>query len=109
MNRVNPDPQTIVLRENVDAALRVEIEPGPQWSSRMQAGPFIFSVLPQFAIWTEDDAGNLVETLYVTAADFAKMRHAEKNEMQTGFYPQDLPCGPRGSRRAALRHPRAHR
>jgi len=91
MNRVNPEPQTIVLREAADTALRVEIEPGAQWSSRMQAGPFIFNVLPQFAIWTEDDAGRLVETLYVTGADFRGMRHAEKNEMQAEFFAQYLP------------------
>jgi hypothetical protein len=91
MNRVNPEPQTIVLREDAGPALRVEIMPGEQWSSRMQAGPFIFNVLPQFAIWTEDDAGNLVETIYVTGADFRGMRHAEKNEMQAEFFAQSLP------------------
>lgn len=57
----------------------------------MQAGPFIFNVLPQFAIWTEDDAGRLVETLYVTGADFRGMRHAEKNEKQAEFFAQILP------------------
>ena len=67
MNRVNPEPQTIVLREDGGSRLRAEIVPGSQWSSRMQAGPFIFNVLPQFAIWTEDGAGSLVETIYVTS------------------------------------------
>ena len=91
MNRVNPEPQTIVLREDTDSTLRVEIKPGAHWSSRMQAGPLIFNVLPQFAIWTEDDAGDLVETLYVTGADFAALRHAAKNEMQAEFFSQSLP------------------
>ncbi len=72
MHRVNPEPRNIVLRENAGAALQVEVKTGAQWSSRMQAGPFIFNVLPQFAIWTEDDAGNLVETLYITGAGSSK-------------------------------------
>ncbi|TVR62772.1 MAG: hypothetical protein EA426_01490 [Spirochaetaceae bacterium] len=91
MNRVNPEPQTIVLRDNADSTLRVEIKPGAHWSSRMQAGPFIFNVLPQFAIWTEDDAGTLVETLYVSGADFGGMRHAARNEKQAEFFAQSLP------------------
>ena len=91
MNRVSTDPQTIVLREVAGSALRVEIEPGAHWISRMQAGPFIFNVLSQFAIWTEDDAGNLVETLYVTGADFSRARHAKKRELQAEFFSQSLP------------------
>jgi hypothetical protein len=91
MNPMSSEPETIVLREDAGASLSVEIEPGEQWRSRMQAGPFIFNVLPQFAIWTEDDAGTLVETLYVTGAGFTKTRHAEKNEMQAEFYLQTLP------------------
>ena len=91
MNRVNSEAQTIVLREDAGSALRVEIKPGAHWSSRMQAGPLVFNVLPQFAIWTEDDAGNLVETLYVTGADFSAMRHAAKNEKQAEFFSQILP------------------
>lgn len=83
MNRVNPEPQTIVLREDADSALRVEIKPGAHWSSRMKAGPLVFNVLPQFVLWTEDEAGNLVETLYVTGADFSKM--------QAEYFLQNLP------------------
>ena len=92
MNRVNADPQTIVLKEGESGeAVRVEIVPGPEWVSRMQAGPLIFNVLPQFAIWTQDDAGNLVETLYVTGAGFRKLRHAKKQEMQSAFFRECLP------------------
>jgi hypothetical protein len=91
MNRVSTEAQTIVLRDGGSAAMRIEIEPGTEWSSHMRAGPFIFNVLPQFAIWTEDTAGNLVETLYVTGADFASMRHAGKNERQGEFFAQSLP------------------
>lgn len=91
MNRLNPEPQTIVLGEDGGSTLLLEIEPGTQWSSRMRAGPLVFNVLPQFAIWTEDDAGNLVETLYVTGADFGGMRHAAKNDKQAEFFAQCLP------------------
>ena len=91
MNRLDTEPRTIVLREGGGAVLRVAVEPGAEWSSKMQAGPFVFNVLPQFAVWTEDGAGNLVETLYVTGADFIRMRHAAKNEKQAGFYAECLP------------------
>lgn len=91
MNRLDTDPQTIVLRESGDAPVRIRIEPGPEWSSRMQAGPLVFNVVPQFAIWTEDAAGNLVETLYVTGAGFEKMRHAAKQERQAEFFAECLP------------------
>ena len=91
MNQTDTEPQTIVLRDDAGSPLRVEIDPGAQWSSRMQAGPFVFNVLPQFAVWTEDEAGDLVETLYVTGADFRGMRHAQKNEMQGEYFRKCLP------------------
>lgn len=92
MNRVDPEPTTIALRDQDEgAALRLEVVPGPEWISRMQAGPFVFNVLPQFAVWTQDESGSLVETLYVTGADFGKMRHAKKQEMQSAFFAECLP------------------
>lgn len=37
------------------------------------------------------DAGHLIQTLYVTGADFRAMCHAEKNENQSEFFAQSLP------------------
>ncbi|MFW5836139.1 MAG: hypothetical protein ACOCVK_01900 [bacterium] len=92
MNRINPDPQTIVLREQDEGEpVRIEIAAGPEWVSRTQAGPVVFNVIPQFAVWTEDEAGRFVETLYVTGAGFGKLRHAKKQEMQSAFFAECLP------------------
>lgn len=92
MNKLNPEPQTIDLRESVEGMpVTIEIVVGEEWTNRMQAGPFIFNVLPQFAIWAEDTNGNLVDTLYVSGADFNKLRHASKHGDGETFFRQGLP------------------
>jgi hypothetical protein len=57
----------------------------------MRAGPLIFNVLPQFVVWTEDSDGKLLETLYITGADYGKMRHAGKAEKGVLFYKECFP------------------
>jgi hypothetical protein len=57
----------------------------------MQAGPFIFNVLPQFAVWAEDGDGEFLVTLYVTGADFKKLRHAEKQSGGADYFAKTLP------------------
>jgi hypothetical protein len=92
LNKLNTEPQTIELRDDISGRpVVITVTPGTEWSSRMQAGPFIVNVLPQFVIWTEDGAGEFLETLYVTGADYHKLRHAEKNESGEQFYLDTLP------------------
>jgi hypothetical protein len=48
-------------------ALTLYFEPGPGWIHKMRIMPLVsIKNRPQIAVWTEDTAGNLVETLYVT-------------------------------------------
>ncbi len=92
MNKLNTEPQTIELRDDISGRpVVITVTPGTEWSSRMNAGPIVFNVLPQFVIWTEDNDGRFVETLYVTGADYGKLRHAEKNENGEQFYLDTLP------------------
>ncbi|MBI9109287.1 MAG: hypothetical protein JEZ04_21250 [Spirochaetales bacterium] len=92
MNKLDNTPQAIVLRAvSGGTGLEIDVSAGEQWASRMQAGPFIFNVLPQMAIWLEDGNGEYVETLYVTGADFKKLRHAAKNGDGAGFFSECLP------------------
>lgn len=92
MNKLKPEPQIIELREAVDGMpVTIEIVVGEEWTNRMQTGPFIFNVLPQFAIWAEDAYGNLVDTLYVSGADFDKLRHAAKHDDGETYFRQGLP------------------
>ena len=80
MNKLNTEPQTVVLKDAGNGKnLIIEVSTDGQWSSRMKAGPLIFNILPQAVFWIEDQNGRLIETLYVTGADFKKMRHAAKN------------------------------
>lgn len=92
MNRIDRAPQTLNLRDADDGLpVEVRIAAGEAWTSRMQAGPFIFNVLPQFAIWVEDGDGEFVDTLYVTGADFKKLRHAEKQGRGADYFADTLP------------------
>ncbi len=92
MNRIDRSPQTLDLREGGDGIpVEVRIAAGDAWASRTQAGPFIFNVLPQFAVWAEDGNGEFLDTLYVTGADFKKLRHAEKQERGPDYFADTLP------------------
>jgi hypothetical protein len=92
MNRIDRSPQTLNLRDAGDGIpVEVRISAGDAWTSRMQAGPFIFNVLPQFAVWAEDGDGVFLDTLYVTGADFKKLRHAEKQGDGAGYFAKTLP------------------
>ncbi len=92
MNRISDTPQTITLNRTVKGApIRVDIVPGKEWSRRMQAGPFIFNVLPQIVIWAEDDQGRLLDTLYITGADGKGSRHAGKKSKGAAFYAECFP------------------
>lgn len=92
MNKIDPAPETLTFRESVGGTpITVELTSGEEWSSRMQAGPFVFNVLPQFAVWAEDGDGTTIHTLYVTGADFNNVRHATKSKMEGEFFAQCLP------------------
>ena len=92
MNKLNTEPQTVVLKDAGNGKnLIIEVSTDGQWSSRMKAGPLIFNILPQAVFWIEDQNGRLIETLYVTGADFKKMRHAAKNADGELFYAECLP------------------
>ncbi len=92
MNRLSDKPQTITLNRTLQGApVRLEVEPGNEWSRRMRAGPFIFNVLPQIAIWAEDGQGRLLETVYVTGAGRKGFRHAGKKQKGALFYEECFP------------------
>ncbi|MFW5783816.1 MAG: hypothetical protein ACOCY8_04790 [Spirochaetota bacterium] len=58
-----------MLGESADGRpLVITIDAGDEWSHRVQAGPFIFNVLPQFAIWAEDD-GPITLDLEINKSD----------------------------------------
>jgi hypothetical protein len=92
MNRVSDAPQTITLNRTVQGTpVRLDIEPGRAWSRRMQAGPFIFNVLPQIVIWAEDEQGRLLDTVYITGADGKGIRHVGKKGKGAAFYSECFP------------------
>jgi hypothetical protein len=92
MNRVDSQPETIELRRDGQGRpFELEVTRGAAWSERMQAGPFIFNVLPQIVIWSENERGELLETLYVTGAGGEGFRHATKNEKGAEFYRECFP------------------
>ena len=91
MNKLDTTHKIITLKDSEAHSITVDVTAGEQWSSRMKAGPFIFNVLPQMVLWTEDADGKFIETLYITGADFKKMRHAAKNENEAVFFAECLP------------------
>ena len=91
MNKLDSGPREIRLERDGDLSISMDIGQGPLWSTRMQAGPFIFNVLPQLAIWLEDENGEYLDTLYVTGADFKKLRHAAKDKDGEAFFRENLP------------------
>jgi hypothetical protein len=92
MNKVSSEKEDIVLRQDGGGRMiRLDLETGDAWSRKMQAGPLVFNVLSQIVIWTEDEDGRLLETVYVSGADYSKMRHAGKNDKGEQFYRESFP------------------
>lgn len=90
MNRLNPEEEVIYLKGG-DPELTIRVIKGETWTEPMKAGPLVFNVLAQAVFWVEDDQGRFVETLYVSGADYGKMRHAGKSEMGEDFYRESFP------------------
>lgn len=92
MNKLEKSPQTIRLKPvNAGMPVTITVTRGPHWSQRMQAGPFIFNILPQIVIWTETPEGRLRETVYITGADGKKFNHSEKEKKGAAFYEECFP------------------
>lgn len=92
VNKIDDKHRTISLKTNSNGRkITLELEKGPLYSEKMQAGPIIFNVLPQIALWTENQEGQLLETLYISGADYKKMRHGGKSSKGSLFYKQCLP------------------
>jgi len=106
MNRVSLEKEAIVLRQDGGGRIiRLDLETGDAWSRKMQAGPLVFNVLSQVVIWTEDGEGRLLETVYVSGADYTKMRNAAKKEKGEQFFRESFPLWARKMSEAGRRLP----
>ena len=92
MNKIDDSSSVVSLDPPFNGmAVKIDINKGSSWSQKMQAGPFIFNILPQIVIWAEDEQGKLFETLYITGADYNSFRHAGKNNKGVEFYVECFP------------------
>ena len=92
MNKLSNSANSIELNPSFNGRpVIIDIVKGLHWSQKMQAGPLIFNFLPQIVIWTEDEQGNLIETLYITGADSKGFRHAAKKKRGAEFYAECFP------------------
>ena len=92
MNRLdNAEKELYLKQEAAGIPVIISVVKGPKFTDRMKAGPLTFNVLPQIAVWAEDGNGKLIDTLYVTGADWKKMRHAGKKKLGADFYSQCFP------------------
>lgn len=106
MNKLDHSPRTIKLKQSLQGKpVRLDITAGKEYSKPMQAGPFIFNILPQIVIWAENSEGKLVETLYITGADGKEMRNAAKNSKGAAFYQECFPVWASRMKEAGLKLP----
>ena len=92
MNKLHPEKTILNLHiPSRGKAVRIDILKGEEASALMKAGPFRFNILPQIVIWAEDETGHLLQTLYITGADYKKMRHAGKSKEGKQFYRECFP------------------
>jgi len=93
MNRLSEEKEVIDLTRGTpgEKAMEITVIPGDAWSVPLKAGPLTFNILPQMVFWLEDREGNLAQTLYITGADYEKMRHAGKSEKGEEFYRECFP------------------
>ncbi|MFW5808062.1 MAG: hypothetical protein ACOCWH_03305 [Spirochaetota bacterium] len=92
MNRIDDEKRTILLRQSVDGVpITIAVQKGDQWSVRKQAGPLVFNVLSQMVIWAEDENGGIIDTLYITGADFKELRHGGKDRKGETFFRESFP------------------
>ena len=92
LNQIQQGEVSIVLRQDQSGEnLSLKIDSGNNWISTKKEGLFIINVLPQFAVWLEDTDHNLLETLYVSGADYDKLRNSQKQELGSDYFRQCLP------------------
>lgn len=93
MNKLDPAGKKIELRlDTRGTPLHIDVIKGENWSRRLEAGPFIFNVLPQVVIWVEDEHGKLIDTLYITGAGSEKIGNAARQKKGPEvFYTEYLP------------------
>lgn len=92
MNPINEGHENIVLKPATSKTpLKIEVTTGTHYSQKMQAGPFIFVILPQIVFWIESTNGTFLQTLYVTGADGKQLRHADKSKRKELFYQECFP------------------
>lgn len=92
VNELSGKEKSISLRKDIDGReISIQVSKGESFTRPMSAGPVTFNILPQMVFWTEDEDGNFIETLYITGADYKKVRHGGKGNLGEDFYRQCFP------------------
>ena len=92
INHLNDEKTVITLQTGTDGnPMVISLEKGPQWSHTIRPGPFVIHIYPQLVFWVEDDAGNLIKTLYISGADGKFSKHASKKKMGSEFFRECFP------------------
>lgn len=71
--------------------ITIEVEKGNQWSHETKFGIMTFSIIPQIAVWIEDNSGNYIDTLYVTKAFGRQKWFMSNNDPYVTFRTSSLP------------------
>jgi len=92
INKINDAKTVITLPTGTDVnPMVIALEKGPQWSHTIRPEPFVIQIYPQLVFWVEDEAGNLIKTLYISGADGKFSKHASKKKMGSEFFRECLP------------------
>lgn len=106
INHLNEKKTTITLdKGDRTNQLLISVVKGPQWSHEFRPGPFVIHVYPQMAFWIENEAGELIETLYLTGADGKGFKHATRKQLSDKFYPLCFPTWASKMKQAGKRLP----
>ncbi len=91
MNPLSDAPTTVELPTSFTGPpVVVDVPRGSAWTKRAGIGVVQFNSLPNLAIWVEKPDGTFVDTLYVTGADYAQLRHGGKQQ-GADWWVQSLP------------------
>lgn len=92
INQINEEKTVVTLNTGTEVnPIVISLMKGPQWAHKITPGPFIIHIYPQVVFWMEDDAGNLLKTLYITGADGKFTKHATKKKMDSEFFRKCFP------------------
>jgi len=92
INRISDKKTVITLdKGTTENPVTISLTHGPHWSHKLKPGPFVIHIYPQVVFWLENDAGDFIETLYISGANGHYGNNSTKRKLDDKFFSMCFP------------------